>query len=90
MLLLTVACKGVDPAAALLARDPVPAVCERSAFTLVMAVGEGVSPVKWLAVSQAEQASTKPTTVATTHPPMCRRPDAGGDGLHCRAAVLVR
>jgi hypothetical protein len=45
--------------------------------------------VRWLAASQAEPARAKPTTVAITQMPMCRRRDRGRDGLRCLVAVLV-
>lgn len=84
---LTVACNRVDPAAALPAGESAPAWPECAPWPL--AAEERVPPVRWLAASQAEPARAKPTTVAITHMPMCRRPDRGPGGLRCRVAVLV-
>src|SRR5215831_7945998 len=66
------------------------AACEPDASVLSVAAEWGVSPIQWLAASQAEAMRAGPATVAATHAGLGRRVDEIKDGFLCLVVGLVR
>src|SRR5215471_14835547 len=66
------------------------AACEPAASVVSMAPEWGVSPIQWLAASQAEAMRAGPATVAATHAGLGRRVDEIKDGFLCLVLGLVR
>src|SRR5215471_4694219 len=66
------------------------AACEPGASVLSMAAEWGVSPIQWLAASQAEAMRAGPATVAATHAGLGRRVDEIKEGFLCLVTGLVR
>src|SRR5215831_15222945 len=66
------------------------AACEPGPSVLSMAAEWGVSPIQWLAASQAEATRAGPATVAASHAGLGRRVDEIKEGFLCLVTGLVR